>query len=70
MKKSFKYYAVVWALLFAIYNVFAFAVGFRNDASFWAAYISIVIAMSVQLVCAKISFKPEKLDKLFLNIRR
>ena len=68
MKKNFKFYAVSWALLFAIFNVLAFAVGFKNNASFWTAYISSVIAMLLQLVCAKISFKPEKLDRLFLNI--
>lgn len=68
MKKNFKFYAVSWALLFAIFNVLAFAVGFKNNANFWTAYITSVIAMLLQLVCAKISFKPEKLDRLFLNI--
>lgn len=68
MKKNFKFYAVSWALLFAIFNVLVFAVGFKNNASFWTAYITSVIAMLLQLVCAKISFKPEKLDRLFLNI--
>ena len=68
MKKNFKFYAVSWALLFAIFNVLAFAVGFKNNASFWTAYITSAIAMLLQLVCAKISFKPEKLDRLFLNI--
>lgn len=68
MKKNFKFYAVSWALLFALYNVAAFAVGFKNSAGFWTAYIASVIAMLFQLVCAKISLKPEKLDKLFLNI--
>lgn len=68
MKKNFKFYAVSWALLFAIFNVLAFAVGFKNNASFWMAYIASAIAMLLQLVCAKISFKPEKLDRLFLNI--
>lgn len=68
MKKNFKFYAVSWALLFALYNVAAFAVGFKNSAGFWTAYIASVIAMLFQLVCAKISLKSEKLDKLFLNI--
>lgn len=68
MKKNFKFYAVSWALLFAIFNVLAFAVGFKNNASFWTAYIASAIAMLLQLVCAKISFKTEKLDRLFLNI--
>ncbi len=68
MKKNFKFYAVSWALLFAIFNVLAFAVGFKNTANFWTAYIASVIAMLLQLVCAKISFKSEKLDRLFLNI--
>ncbi len=68
MKNNFKFYAVSWALLFALYNVAAFAVGFKNSAGFWTAYIASVIAMIFQLVCAKISLKPEKLDKLFLNI--
>lgn len=68
MKKNFKFYAVTWALLFAVYNVLAFAVGFKNTANFWAAYIASAIAMLLQLICAKISFKPGKLDRLFLNI--
>lgn len=68
MKKNFKFYAVSWALLCAIFNILVFAVGFKNNASFWTAYITSVIAMLLQLVCAKISFKPEKLDRLFLNI--
>lgn len=68
MKKNFKFYAVVWALLFALFNVVAFSIGMLNKANFWLGYLFIVISMIGQLVCAYLSFKPEKLDRIFLNI--
>lgn len=65
MKKNFKFYAVTWALLFAVYNVLAFAVGFKNTANFWAAYIASAIAMLLQLICAKYLSNPENLTVCF-----
>lgn len=73
MKKSFKYYAIIWAILFALFNAVAFlSPGWtgieKYTGSFWVGYVFIVIAFVGQLVCANIAFKAENLQKLFYNI--
>ncbi len=74
MKKSFKYYAVAWAVLFAVYNAIVFTVqpilGFEKnyDARFWISWAFVALAFVGQLACALVAFSAKKKDKLFLNI--
>ncbi len=74
MKKNFKYYIAIWAVLLAVYNVAVFAVqalpGYEinYDARFWISWGFILAAFVGQLVCAYTAFKSENNDKLFLNI--
>lgn len=74
MKKAFKYYAVVWAILLAVFNVLCFVTpneyaGYTKfGGAFWSAYIFITLAFVGQLVCAYLAFKAENLQKLFYNM--
>lgn len=73
MKKTFNYYAICWAILFALFSVVAFlSPGWlgveKYTVSFWIGYVLIAVAMAGQLVCANIAFKAENLKKLFYNL--
>ena len=74
MKKSFKFYAIVWALCLAVFNVITFVtpneIGgvSKFSGSFWVGYIFITVAFVGQLVCAFVSFKSENLKKFFYKI--
>lgn len=74
MKRNFKYYAVIWLVLIALFNVFCFVTPselgnyYKFDATFWAAYIFITIALLVNLVCAFFAFRAENLTKMFYNL--
>lgn len=68
MKKNFKYYAAIWALLFVLFQVVAFSVGIIHRANFWIAYLFLVITMIGQLGCTYFLLKSEKPEKIFLNI--
>lgn len=74
MKNNFKYYAIIWAILLAIYNIVVFAVrplpGFTitYDARFFVSWGLTIAAFCGQLVCAYNAFKADSKEKLFLNI--
>ncbi len=74
MKKNFKYYIAIWAVLLAVYNVVVFTVqalpGYEinYDARFWISWGFILAAFIGQLICAYTAFKSENNNKLFLNI--
>ena len=74
MNKKFKYYALIWAILLAVFNVICFitpdeAAGMSKfGGAFWAGYIFITIAFIGQLVCAYIALKTDDKTKLFYNI--
>lgn len=74
MKKSFKIYAVCWAILLALFNVICFvtpseAAGMTKfGGAFWTGYIFITLAFIGQLICAFYALKPDNLQKLFYNI--
>lgn len=74
MNKRFKTYAIIWAILFALFNLICFvtpteAAGMsKYGGSFWAGYIFITLAFIGQLICSYIAFKPDNLQKLFYNI--
>ena len=78
MKKSFKIYAVAWAILLVVFNVICFVtpnlieIGdmefTKFGGAFWAGYIFITLAFIGQLVCAYIALKTDDRTKLFYNI--
>lgn len=74
MKKSFKVYAICWAILLALFNVICFATPSeaagmsKFGGAFWTGYIFITLAFIGQLICAFYALKPDNLQKLFYNI--
>lgn len=75
MKKNFKFYALIWAILLAAWCAIVFLVrpiipGYiiNYDARFWTAFVFIVLAFIGNLVCAFLAFKAESLKKMFLNL--
>ena len=75
MKKNFKFYIIIWAVLLAIYNLTVFLVkpivpGYviNYDARFWISWGVIIATFIGQLICTKIAFDSKNNEKLFLNI--
>ncbi len=74
MKKSFKFYAVCWAILLAVFNAVCFitpnevAGMTKFGGAFWAGYIFVTLAFFGQLACAYVAFKAENSQKLFYNL--
>lgn len=74
MKKGFKYYAVCWAILFALFNLACFITPnelngmTKFGGAFWAGFIFINLAFIGQLVCAYFAFKADNAQKFFYNV--
>lgn len=74
MKKTFKFYAIIWFICLALFNAISFVTPdeiagiSKLSGSFWIGYVFITIAFVGQLICAYIAFKAENLNKLFYNI--
>jgi len=75
MKKNFKFYALIWAIVLAVFNLVVFLVrpvipGYviNYDARFWIAWAFIIAAFIGNLVCAYFAFKSENLKKMFYNL--
>ena len=75
MKKDFKVYALIWAILLTVWCAFVFLVRpiipryvIDYDARFWTAFVFIALALIGNLVCAHLAFTTESLKKMFLNI--
>lgn len=75
MKKNFKSYALIWAIMLAAFNAVVFLVrpvipGYvvNYDARFWIAWGFILAAFTGNLVCAYFAFKAQSLKKLFYNL--
>lgn len=75
MKKNFKFYALIWTILVAVFNLIIFLVrpvipGFviEYDARFWIAWAFIIVAFIGNLICAYFAFKAENLKKMFYNL--
>lgn len=73
MKKTFRNYLGIWAVLLVLFNVIAFvSVGWigqeKYTGSFWIGYIGITLMFAGQLACAWKVFREENLQKLFYNI--
>ena len=75
MKKHFKNYALLWAILFVTWCAVVFLVrpvipGYNiiYDSRFWISFVFIVISFVTNLICAFTAFKSENLENLFLNL--
>lgn len=75
MKKNFRSYALIWAIMLAAFNAVVFLVrpvipGYvvNYDARFWTAWGFILAAFAGNLVCAYFAFKAQNLKKLFYNL--
>lgn len=74
MKKNFKFYAVIWAIVFAVFNVICFIIPTEGEGAekysdtFWVGYAFIIVAFIGNLVCAFIAFRAENLKKMFYNV--
>ena len=74
MKKGFKTYALIWAVLLVIFNAICFATpnelaGYTKlDATFWTSYIFMTLAFIGQLACAYKAFTADNAQKLFYNL--
>lgn len=73
MKRNFKFYLALWAVMLVLFNVIAFVspgwIGQEKyTSSFWTGYVCITAAFIGQLACAYTAFKAENLNKLFYNI--
>ena len=75
MKKNFKFYTLIWAILLAVWCAVVFLVrpiipGYviNYDARFWSSFVFIAAAFIGNLVCAYFAFKAENLKKMFLNL--
>lgn len=74
MKKLFKYYAAVWAVMFVIFNgVCFFTPNKLGDldkfgGAFWTGYVFITLAFIGQLACAYIALKDNSSQKLFYHL--
>lgn len=73
MKKRFVPYLILWAILFALFQVIAFvAPGWKGQekytAAFWIGYGLITVMFFGQLICSWFAFKADSLQKLFYRI--
>lgn len=73
MKKVFKFYSVIWAVLLALFNVISFiSVGWagisKYTPSFWSGYAFITLSFIGQIVCAYFALKDNDIKKTFYNV--
>lgn len=73
MKRAFKYYSVIWAVLFVLFNVIAFvSAGWagheKYTSSFWTGYVLIAATLIGQLVCGYFALKNDDFKKTFYHI--
>ena len=73
MKKVFKFYSAIWAVLLALFNVISFvSVGWagieKYTPSFWIGYIFITIAFIGQITCTYFALNDNDIKKTFYNI--
>lgn len=73
MKKVFKFYSIIWAVLLALFNVISFvSVGWagisKYTPSFWIGYVFITLSFVGQIVCAYFALKDDDIKKTFYNI--
>ena len=70
MKKSFKLYFSIWAIILALFNLIVFIVpgDGKYTVTFWIGYALITLTFLGQLICAHVALKSDNAKKLFLNL--
>lgn len=73
MKKTFRYYSIIWVILVVLFHVVAFVpIGWpgaeKYTASFWIGYAFILLSFAGQLICAYFAFKEKNIKKTFYHI--
>lgn len=73
MKKLFKNYAIVWFILFSVFNAVAFAIPAwptleKYTPSFWIGYVFTIISLLGNLYCAWLALGEGNAKKVFYNI--
>lgn len=75
MIKNFRFYALMWGILFVVWYITVFLVRpiipdfiINYDARFWIAFVFVIIAFIGNIMCAYLAFKAENLNKMFLHM--
>ena len=73
MKKSFKYYSVIFGILLILFNVIAFvSVGWAGEekytAAFWIGYVFITLSFIGQFICTYFALRDNEAQKTFYRI--
>lgn len=68
MKNNKKYYIIIWAILFALFNLVTFLIPHKYDIGFWALYAFSVLALIVELACGITVFGKNKASDIFLGL--
>ena len=73
MKKIFKSYFVIWAILLVVFNLIAFlspgwAAYEKYSGSFWVGYVFVMLSFAGQLACAYKAFDADNAKKLFYGL--
>lgn len=73
MKKTLKYYYVVWGIILALFNLIAFVSKNwggteKYTATFWIGYGFITISLLGQLLCTCFALREENKQKTFYNL--
>lgn len=74
MKKTSKYYAIIWAIALVLFNVVCFVTPkeingvSKFTGAFWAGYVFITVALIGQLLCGLRTFQAENAEKMFYSM--
>ena len=74
MNKNFKFYAIIWAILIAIFNIITFASPNEFEGmtkfggAFWVGYVFITVAFLGQLAVSFYAFNTKNMQKFFYKI--
>ena len=75
MKKNFKFYVIIWAILLAVFDLVVFLVrpvipGYviNYDVRFWVAWVAVHAAFIGALVCAYRAFQASNARKMFYSL--
>lgn len=69
MNKNFKSYAIIWALMVALFNVVTFVSPIEaSGGAFWTGYTLITLAFLGQLAVSYLAFNVENVQKFFYKL--
>lgn len=72
MKKTFKFYTIIWTVLLILFFVIVFVpfswVKQKYTSSFWIGCIFVTISFVAQLICSYFALKEENIKKVFYNV--